>query len=69
MTRTLHVFFVIFALLLLSLPLSAQQLKTATPAKAGLSPDRLQRLTDVLNGYVNDGKLSGAVASSSAMAR
>jgi len=48
--------------LLLSLPLPAQQLKTVSPAKVGLSQDRLQRLTDVLNGYVNDGKLSGAVA-------
>jgi len=48
--------------LLLCLPLPAQQLKTVSPAKVGLSQDRLQRLTDVLNGFVNDGKLSGAVA-------
>jgi CubicO group peptidase (beta-lactamase class C family) len=27
-----------------------------------MSAERLQRLTDVLNGYVNDGKLAGAVA-------
>ncbi|TSA14616.1 class A beta-lactamase-related serine hydrolase [bacterium] len=62
MTRTSHAFFVGFVLLLLSLPLSAQQLKPVPPAKVALSSDRLQRLTDVLNGYVNDGKLSGAVA-------
>lgn len=62
MTRTFKVCFVCFVMLFLSLPLPAQQLKTVQPAKVGLSPDRLQRLTDVLNGYVNDGKLSGAVA-------
>jgi len=48
--------------LFLGLPLSAQQPKLVSPAKVGLSPDRLQRLTDVLNGYVTDGKLSGVVA-------
>jgi len=51
-----------FVFSLLCLPLSAQQMKVDPPAKVGLSADRLQRLTDVLNGYVNDGKLAGAVA-------
>jgi CubicO group peptidase (beta-lactamase class C family) len=46
----------------LSFPASTQQLKSVPPAKVGFSGDRLQRLTDVLNGYVNDGKLAGAVA-------
>jgi CubicO group peptidase (beta-lactamase class C family) len=62
MTRISHVVVLSFVLLFLGLPLAAQQLKVVPPAKVGLSADRLQRLTDVLNGYVNDGKLSGAVA-------
>src|SRR3990172_5735585 len=62
MRRTSPVIVVSVVLLFLSLPLSAQQRKVATPAKVGFSSDRLQRLTDVLNGYVTDCKLSGAVA-------
>ena len=62
MTRTVRAFAPFFILLLLSLSLSAQQLKTVPPAKVGMSAERLQRLTDALNGYVTDGKLAGAVA-------
>jgi CubicO group peptidase (beta-lactamase class C family) len=62
MMRTMHAFVALFLLFFFSLPISAQQLKAVPPAKVGMSAERLQRLTEVLNGYVNDGKLSGAVA-------
>jgi CubicO group peptidase (beta-lactamase class C family) len=61
MTRTRRVLCVCCVFLLASLPLAAQQLTKVPPAKVGLSADRLQRLTDVFNGYVHDGKLAGAV--------
>ena len=38
------------------------ELKFASPAEAGLCPDRLQRLVDVLEGEVASGRLPGAVA-------
>ena len=62
MTRPSLVITVCIALLFLAIPLSAQHMKAVPPAKVGLSPGRLQRLTEVLNDYVHDGKLSGAVA-------
>ena len=62
MPRNSLVIIFCLVLLFLVLPVSAQQSKVAPPATVGLSADRLQRLTDVLNAYVNDGKLSGAVA-------
>ncbi len=40
----------------------AQELPRANPEAVGLSSERLRRLTDALNGYVKDGKLSGGVA-------
>ena len=62
MKRISSLFFVFQILLLTTLPLFSQQLKPVHPAKVGMSAERLQRLADVLNGYVNDGKLAGAVA-------
>jgi CubicO group peptidase (beta-lactamase class C family) len=41
--------------------LLAQGLPRARPEEVGLSSERLQRLTDALQGYVKDGKLPGAV--------
>lgn len=40
----------------------AQNLTRVQPEKVGMSSERLQRLSDALQGYVNDGKLAGAVA-------
>lgn len=40
----------------------ADGLPRARPEEVGLSSERLQRLTDALQGYVKDGKLAGAVA-------
>ncbi len=42
--------------------LSAQELRRAQPEDVGLSSERLGRLTDVLQGYVDEGRLAGAVA-------
>ncbi|MCZ6769926.1 MAG: serine hydrolase [Acidobacteria bacterium] len=42
--------------------LQAQGLSRTQPQEVGLSAERLQRLSDVLQGYVDDGKLAGAVA-------
>ena len=52
---------------LLLLPLAvtglfAQNLPRATPEEVGLSSDRLERLSHVLRGYVDNGQLAGAVA-------
>src|SRR5215216_4280462 len=40
----------------------AQTLPRARPESVGLSSERLKRLSEALNGYVKDGKLSGGVA-------
>ncbi len=40
----------------------AGQLPSAEPGTVGLSPQRLERLSDALRGYVEDGKLAGSVA-------
>lgn len=60
--RRIHVFFICCIIVVLFLPVTAQQVKTVAPVKVGMSAERLQRLTDALDGYVTDGKLSGAVA-------
>ncbi len=56
----------LFATLLLTsfLPagLSAQSLPTATPEEVGMSSERLERLTETLEGYVDRGELAGGVA-------
>lgn len=41
---------------------SAQEVLKVQPEEVGLSSERLQRLSDVLQGYVADGKLAGGVA-------
>jgi len=60
--RRIHVSFICCIIVVLFLPATAQQLKPVAPVKVGMSAERLQRLTDALDGYVIDGKLSGAVA-------
>ena len=47
---------------LVAQPLFAQGLAPATPETVGMSTERLTRLTDALQGYVDDGRLAGAVA-------
>ena len=61
--RALPAFTVAWLLVALAAPsLLAQALPRATrPEEVGLSSERLQRLTDAFQGYVKDGKLSGAV--------
>jgi CubicO group peptidase (beta-lactamase class C family) len=43
-------------------PAPAQELPTARPEDVGMSSERLARLTDILQGYVDEGRLPGAVA-------
>ncbi len=44
------------------LPLVGQGLPRAIPADVGLSPERLERLSDALESYVDNGRLAGGVA-------
>ena len=52
----------VVAMLLVAQALFAQGLTVAKPETVGLSSERLQRLTDTLQDYVDEGRLSGAVA-------
>ena len=54
----------VLALALLALPLQslAQQLPRSAPADVGMSAQRLDRLTETLDGYVERGLLPGGVA-------
>ncbi len=55
--------FLLFSLcLLLSVCLAADSLPGATPEEVGLSSDGLARLSSVLQGYIDDERLVGAVA-------
>src|SRR4030042_167627 len=47
-------------LLALALPSFAEKLPTARPEMVGLSSSRLERLTEVMQTYVDQGKLGGA---------
>jgi len=49
-------------LFLFSLPVSAQELESASPEEVGVSSDRINRLTNVMQEYVDQNKMSGAVA-------
>ncbi len=40
---------------------SAQSLRTASPDSVGLSAERLERLSDALQAYVDDGRVAGSV--------
>ena len=55
---------VLVALLVALVPSSlvAQGLTRAVPESVGMSSERLERLTDALQGYVDDGQMAGAVA-------
>ncbi len=48
--------------LLFSGTLHAQEMPTALPEEAGMSSEHLDRLSSVLQGYVDEGRLPGAVA-------
>jgi CubicO group peptidase (beta-lactamase class C family) len=54
-------FSLVLALFLLA-SASAQTLPQAKPEEVGLSSERLERLTQTLNGYVETGRLAGGVA-------
>ncbi|MCV9387265.1 serine hydrolase domain-containing protein [Reichenbachiella ulvae] len=48
-------------LLLLGFIANAQELEPATPEEVGMSTERLERLTQVMNDYASNGELSGGV--------
>jgi CubicO group peptidase (beta-lactamase class C family) len=50
------------ALLVAAAPLGAEGLPRATPEEVGMSAERLERLTEVLQGHVDEGRLAGGVA-------
>ncbi len=52
----------VVAFLLVAQTLFAQGLSPAKPETVGMSSERLGRLTEVLQAYVDDGRLAGAVA-------
>ena len=52
----------IVLVLLVPRSLAAQGLTPAAPEDVGMSSERLERLTAALQGYVDDGRLAGAVA-------
>ena len=52
----------IFLLLLFPFLLQAQELERATPEEVGVSSKRIDRLTSILQSYVDQEKISGAVA-------
>ena len=49
-------------LFLFSFSISAQELESASPEEVGVSSDRINRLTNVMQEYVDQNKMSGAVA-------
>lgn len=49
-------------LFLFSFPISAQELESASTEEVGVSSDRINRLTNVMQEYVDQNKMSGAVA-------
>ncbi len=51
----------VLAVTLLTLPLVAEDLARGKPEDVGLSSPRLQRLTDAMQAYVQQGRLAGAV--------
>ncbi len=53
--------FLLFIFFLTSVVLSGQGLPTASPEEVGLSSERLDKLTDLIQGYVDDDTLPGAV--------
>ena len=54
--------FKILLFLSLSVTLYAQELEQAVPEEVGVSTDRINRLTEVLQNYTDQGKMSGAVS-------
>lgn len=48
-------------LLMLVAPIAGQSLLRVQPEQVGFSPERLQRLTDIFQAYVQEGKLAGSV--------
>ncbi len=61
MKRTLLQLYFSFCLIAFSLSVGAVSLERAAPEELGFSPERLERLSKVLEGYVNDGQFAGSV--------
>jgi CubicO group peptidase (beta-lactamase class C family) len=55
-------FFILAAIFLVALPVFADKLPTVRPELVGLSTERLGRIGEVMQRYVDEGKLGGAVA-------
>ncbi len=55
-------FYILAVILALSLPVFAQKLPTARPELVGLSTERLGRIGELMQRYVDEGRLGGAVA-------
>jgi CubicO group peptidase (beta-lactamase class C family) len=51
----------VIAAVALAAAVSAQSLRPSSPDSAGLSAERLERLSDTLQGYVDEGKVAGSV--------
>lgn len=62
MHRFLSVLSIITLSLAVSTPVHGQSLPTAKPEEVGMSSERLQRLSRVMQAYVDEGKLVGATA-------
>jgi CubicO group peptidase (beta-lactamase class C family) len=54
-------FFVLAAIVLVALPVFAADLPKARPETVGLSTERLARISEVMQRYVDEGRLGGAV--------
>lgn len=62
MKKNYHILLSSFALIVLHAPVvNAQQLVQATPESAGFASERLARLTETLENYVEQEKLPGTV--------
>jgi len=56
-----HCCFFFFYALAIATPALAGDLETAAPNEVGMSADRLERITEITQGYVDEGKLAGAI--------
>jgi len=61
MTKRIFALSLVFTFLLVGSSLQAQSLSIAEPESVGLSSKRLDRLTETLQKYVDEGRLAGAV--------
>ncbi|MEW6304577.1 MAG: serine hydrolase domain-containing protein [Verrucomicrobiota bacterium] len=62
MTKVLNLLLVAVFATFLATPLRAQSLPTTSPARAGFSPERLERMHATLRGFVDEGKHAGYIS-------